>query len=349
MDAEQLKEVIKSFKKDFDDMRNEVAKMIVGNEDQIEKVIIALVAGGNVLLEGVPGLGKTVLVQTLSEVLHLDFRRIQFTPDLMPADIVGTNALGEDEKGRMTMTFQPGPVFTNMLLVDEINRATSRTQSALLEAMEEHTVTVGGVTHELSEPFFIMATQNPVEQSGTYPLPTAQLDKFMFKLLVDYPTGDELDEIINRTTNQAPPELNAITSKEQILTMREISRRVPVAEHVEKYASLLTLATHPDMEYGNDRLRSLITTGASPRAMLSLLASARVRALICGRYQVSTDDVKSMAISVFRHRIVKSFEAENEDITEDDIVQMLLDHVDPTNLDAFENTQTAQTEGAVTQ
>jgi len=336
LSADALAERIAQFRDDFERTRAEVAKMMVGYDDQIEKVLIALVTGGNVLLEGVPGLGKTLLVHTLSDVLHLSFRRVQFTPDLMPADIIGTNVVDEDDAGTRTLHFQKGPLFTHLLLADEINRATPRTQSALLEAMEEHTVTVGGETHVLEEPFFVMATQNPVEQAGTYPLPAAQLDKFLFKLILGYPDGDELDEIIQRTTVEAPPVLEAVTQREKVLEMRELARRVPVASHVERYAALLVTATHPDSDHATEMGKRCIRLGASPRGVLALLAGARVRALLDGRCQVSTDDVRAMAVATLRHRITRSFEAESDDVGPDDIIHDLLDHVTPDAAEVFE-------------
>jgi MoxR-like ATPase len=320
----ELRGRIEQFRADFGKMRAEVGKMIVGYDEQVEKVLIALVVGGNVLLESVPGLGKTQLVSTLSKVLDLNFRRVQFTPDLMPADIIGTNVVDEDEAGMRSLHFQRGPLFTHLLLADEINRATPRTQSALLEAMEEHTVTVGGVTHTLEEPFFVMATQNPVEQAGTYPLPAAQLDKFLFKLLLGYPNGNELDEIIQRTTVDTPPVLETVTHREKILEMRELARAVPVAGHVERYAALLVSATHPESEHATEMGKRCIRLGSSPRGVLALLAGARVRALLDGRVQVSTDDVKAMAGATLRHRIMRSFEAESDEIGTDRIIEDLI-------------------------
>ncbi|MFB3893066.1 MAG: AAA family ATPase [Phycisphaerae bacterium] len=328
-DEKALAQRIEQFRADFERMRAEIAKMMVGYPDQIEKVLIALIIGGNVLLESVPGLGKTLLVHTLSKVLHLNFRRVQFTADLMPADIIGTNVVDEDDAGTRTMRFQKGPLFTHLLLADEINRATPRTQSALLEAMEEHTVTVGGVTHVLEEPFFVMATQNPIEQAGTYPLPAAQLDKFLFKLLLGYPNGEELDEIIQRTTVDSPPVLETVTSREKILEMRELARHVPAASHVQRYAALLVAATHPDSPHATAMARRCIRLGSSPRGVLALLAGARVRALLDGRCQVSTDDVRTMAAATLRHRIARSFEAESEEIGPDRIIEDILAGVSP--------------------
>ena len=319
-----LAAAIDGFRTDFDAVRGEVGKMIVGYRDQVEKVLIALVVGGNVLLESVPGLGKTMLVHTLGRVLSLDFRRVQFTADLMPADIIGTNVVDEDEAGQRVLHFQRGPLFTHLLLADEINRATPRTQSALLEAMEEHTVTVGGHTHVLEEPFFVMATQNPIEQAGTYPLPAAQLDKFLFKLLLGYPDGDELDEILGRTTQDTPPVLEAVAGREKILRMRALARNVPAASHVQRYAALLVAATHPESPHATALGRRCIRMGSSPRGVLALLAAARVRALLEGRCQVSTDDVRAMAPEALRHRISRSFEAESDNVDPDQIIDDLL-------------------------
>jgi MoxR-like ATPase len=328
LDAKGLASQVAAFRSDFERMRQEIGKMIVGYDEQVEKIVIALIVGGNVLLEGVPGLGKTMLIRALSETLALNFRRVQFTPDLMPADIIGTNIVDENESGGRSLRFQPGPLFTNLLLADEINRATPRTQSALLEAMEEHTVTVGGNTYVLEEPFFVMATQNPIEQSGTYPLPAAQLDKFLFKLIVGYPNAAELDQIIERTTSTAPPVLNRVTTRQKILEMRELAARVPVAPHVQRYASTLVLATDPTSSYATELSKRCARTGASPRGVLGLLASARIKALLDGRYQVSTGDIRNMAAAVLRHRVTRSFEAENENITSDDIIADLLENID---------------------
>lgn len=328
LDKEGLKEHIETFRNDFERMRAEIAKMIVGYSDQVESVLIAMIVGGNVLLEGVPGLGKTMLARTMGDVLALNFRRVQFTPDLMPADIIGTNIVDEDESGSRVLRFQQGPLFTHLLLADEINRATPRTQSALLEAMEEHTVTVGGKTYVLEEPFFVMATQNPVEQVGTYPLPVAQLDKFLFKLLVDFPNGEELNEIVLRTTSKTPPEIKTVTTREKILEMRELAARVPVPSHVERYAGMLVLATNPGSEFAPESAKQFVRTGASPRGVLGMLAGGKVRALLAGRAQVSMEDVQSLAVSILRHRVARSFEAESEGITADKIVEDIIADVD---------------------
>ena len=318
---------IQAFNADFHRVVGEVGKMIVGMPDVVEKVVIAMISGGNVLLEGVPGLGKTLLVKVLSEALQINFRRIQFTPDLMPADIVGTNMVTEDQGRRRTLQFQRGPIFTHLLLADEINRATPRTQSALLEAMEEHCVTVGGVTYPLEEPFFVLATQNPVEQAGTYPLPAAQLDKFIFKLLVDYPTFAELDEIIERTTSDQPPEIKAVTSREEILRMRRLVRRVPVVAHVESYAARLVLATDPDSPYATELIRKYVRHGSSPRGVLALILGGKIRALLDGRFSLGCQDIQNVAPAVLRHRLTLNFEGESAEIRADALVADLMQTV----------------------
>jgi MoxR-like ATPase len=305
---------IKAFDNDFKRVMAEVGKMIVGMQDVVEKVAIAMIAGGNVLLEGVPGLGKTQLVKVLSQALQIDFRRVQFTPDLMPADIVGTNMVTEDSSGRRTLQFQRGPIFTHLLLADEINRATPRTQSALLEAMEEHSVTVGGTTFKLEEPFFVLATQNPVEQAGTYPLPAAQLDKFMFKMVVPYPTFDELDEVIERTTTSAPPEIERVTSRDEILRMRQLVRRVPVAAHVESYAARIVLATDPTSKYATDMVRKYVRHGSSPRGVLALILGGKIRALLDGRFSLSCADIQNIAPGALRHRLAVNFDGESDGV-----------------------------------
>ena len=322
--ADDAEAKIAEFRRDFDECMKEIGRMIVGMNDVVEKVLISMIAGGNVLLEGVPGLGKTMLVRALSQTLQINFRRVQFTPDLMPADIIGTNVVMDDESGRRSLRFQAGPIFTHLLLADEINRATPRTQSALLEAMEEHGVTVGGTTHKLEEPFFVMATQNPLEQAGTYPLPAAQLDKFMFKLIVNYPTFDDLDQIIERTTSDVPIELKRVTTREKILQMRHLVRRVPVAAHVESYAARLVLASDPTSTYSTAMVKRCAKHGASPRGVLALILGGKIRALLAGRFAVSCEDIRNVAPATLRHRIGRSFEGEAEEISTDSIVADLL-------------------------
>ena len=314
--VEQVEALAAEFRATFRAVTDEIGKVIVGCDDVIEQTLTALVVGGNVLVEGVPGLGKTMLLLALARACDLQFRRVQFTPDLMPADITGTNLISQDEHGRRTMAFARGPVFTNLLLADEINRATPRTQSALLEAMEEHAVSAGGETMPLDEPFFVMATQNPIEQEGTYPLPEAALDKFAFKLLVDMPGADALAEIIERTTAESAPEARPVATRADILKMRETAVQVPVAAHVEEAAMRLVGATRA----GHESIKS----GASPRALKALLLGGRVRALLRERYNVSTDDIRELAAPALRHRITLSFEAESQNVTPDEVIEQLV-------------------------
>jgi MoxR-like ATPase len=302
----------------------ELARLIVGQNDLVRETIIALIAGGHVLLEGVPGLGKTVLVRSLGQALSMSFARIQFTPDLMPADIVGTNIIAEDE-GRRQFHYQAGPLFANLVLADEINRATPKTQSALLEAMQEHTVTVGTQTRPLPSPFFVLATQNPIELEGTYPLPEAQLDRFFFKILVPFPGERDLLEIARRTTGESTPQLNAVAGAEAILAAQRVAREVPVAEHVMRYASRLITATHPDRS-DLDTVRRYVRWGASPRGMQTLILAGKVRALLEGRYNVAFDDLNSVARPALRHRIFLQFEAEADGIGADRIISEILEH-----------------------
>src|SRR5687768_11673371 len=318
---------IQSFRETYGAMRAEVGKVIVGNESIVDGTLIALLAGGHVLLEGVPGLGKTLLVRTLSQALHLNFNRIQFTPDLMPADILGTNIVMEVPGGGREFQFQKGPVFAHLLLADEINRATPKTQSALLEAMQEHSVTAGGEIRILEEPFFVMATQNPIDQEGTYPLPEAQLDRFFFKLLVGYPTGTELTEVLTRTTEGRRVEVNRVVAKEELLRLMELVRQVPVASHVKDYAVRLVLATHPKSETAAPVANQYLRFGSSPRGAQTLLLAGKVRALTHGRFNVSLDDVRAAALAALRHRLILNFEAEAEGITTDHIISQILNDV----------------------
>jgi len=290
----------------------------------IEDVLIALLAEGNVLLEGVPGIGKTYLIKTLGQVLDVRFRRVQFTADLMPSDIIGTNLLVQDEHGKR-LRFQPGPLFTHLLLADEINRATPKTQAALLEAMEEHSVTVGGVTARLDEPFFILATQNPIEQDGTYPLPKAQLDKFLFKLLVGYPSEEGLVEVAMRTTFERYPEVRQVACGADIVAMRRLVRQVPVASHVEEFAMRLVRATEPASPHATETTRRYVESGAGPRGLLAILHAAKARALSRGDFFVSCDEVRAVAAQALRHRIQRNLEAEAGEVSADDIIRGILE------------------------
>jgi len=312
------------FSATFNRIRSEVAKFIVGQNEIVEDVLIAIVCGGHVLLEGVPGLGKTALVNTLSQALHLPFRRIQFTPDLLPADVVGTQVL-MDTDGHKSLQFQPGPVFCNVLLADEVNRATPKTQSALLEAMQEKSVSVAGETHKLDSPFFVLATQNPIEQDGTYPLPEAQLDRFFFKLFVRLPKHDEFSEILNRTGGNQQPAIEAVADGEEILQMGRTVREVPVDDSVQDYLVRLVRATHPDNEDAVDDVKKFVRYGSSPRGAQAILAASRARALLRGRFHVAREDINALALPALRHRLVLSFEGEAEGVLTDDIIRSAID------------------------
>jgi len=317
-------EEIQSFLQAYESLRAEIGKVIVGHEAIVEGTLTAIFGGGHVLLEGVPGLGKTLLVRTLSEVLDMSFNRIQFTPDLMPADIVGTNIVMEAPGGRREFQFQRGPIFAHLVLADEINRATPKTQSAMLEAMQEKSVTAGGEIRRLAEPFFVLATQNPIDQEGTYPLPEAQLDRFFFKLIVGYPTGDELTEVLTRTTESARPEVARVLTKDPILVMQKLVRQVPVAGHVKDYAVRLVLATHPKTETAAPISNQYLRFGSSPRGAQTLMLAGKVRALIQGRFNVSFDDIQAVATAALRHRLILNFEAEAEGVTTDHIIAQIL-------------------------
>lgn len=311
------------FKDIFNKLKEEISKVIVGYDDIIEQVLIALFSGGHILLEGLPGLGKTLMVKTLAEALDLTFSRIQFTPDLMPSDIIGTNVMEQDR----TFRFQPGPIFAQIVLADEINRATPKTQSALLEAMQEHSVTVSGTIHRLKEPFFVMATQNPIEMEGTYPLPEAQLDRFFFKLKLGFPNKEELIDIIDRTTNPEIPKAEKILDGETIEIKKKEIRSVPVSSPVKDYAVRLVLATHPELESSPPMVRRYVRYGASPRGVQSLILGAKVKALIEGRYNVSFSDIRYVAKSSLRHRIILNFEGEAEGLDTDTIIDHILEEV----------------------
>lgn len=308
------------FREDFEKISAEVHKVIVGQEEVVKGVLIAIFADGHALLEGVPGLGKTLLISTLSRVMSLDFRRIQFTPDLMPADIVGTNIIMERADGSKYFEFQKGPVFTNILLADEINRATPKTQSALLEAMQERQVTTGGATRKLDMPFFTLATQNPLEMEGTYPLPEAQLDRFLFKILVPYPPADDLVEIMDRTTGTKVAELQKIVDGPRILEMKQLVRRVPIARHVTYYAVRLANATHSEFEDSPSIVKKYCHVGASPRGSQTLVLAAKAEALLSGRYNVAFDDIRKIAMPGLRHRCILNFEGQAEGVSTDDLI-----------------------------
>ncbi|HXJ79577.1 MAG TPA: MoxR family ATPase [Candidatus Methylomirabilis sp.] len=309
----------------FHTLRNEVRKVIVGHDEVITHVLIGLFAGGHVLLEGVPGLGKTLLIRTLAESLDLSFSRIQFTPDLMPGDIIGTNIIVEDPSGRKHFEFQRGPIFGHILLADEVNRATPKTQSALLEGMQEGSVTVSGAANPLPSPFFVLATQNPIEMEGTYPLPEAQLDRFLFKLRVRYPALEELTEIIERTTHVREVQVQRVMTGPQVLAFRELVRETPIASHVRDLASLIVLSTHPQWERAPEPARRFVRYGASPRGAQALVLGAKVRALAEGRYNVSVEDLKAVALPALRHRLILNFEGEAEGVDVDRLIGELVD------------------------
>ncbi len=315
---------ITEFKERVTSLKKEISKIIVGNEDIVEGVILCLLVGGNALLEGVPGLGKTLLVKSLSEALNLTFSRIQFTPDLMPADIIGTNLVVESPDGRRYFEFQKGPVFANIVLADEINRATPKTQSALLEAMQEKCVTYGGKKYPVEEPFLVLATQNPIEMEGTYPLPEAQLDRFLFKLLVTFPSLEGLTEIIRRTTGKETPVPSRILESRNILEMRDLIREVPIASIVENYVARIILATHPDSSFATEKTRKYVRYGSSPRGAQALVLAGKIMALMDNRYNVSFSDIKKVAPPSLRHRIILNFEGEAEGIKTDEIVEGIL-------------------------
>jgi len=336
--AETQAQRVTEFVAAFQGLRAEMQNVIVGHDHVVEHVLTGLFAGGHVLLEGVPGLGKTLVVRTLAACLDLSFSRIQFTPDLMPGDIIGTTIIAEDAEGRKHFEFQRGPIFGHIMLADEVNRATPKTQSALLEGMQEGSVTVGGVSHPLPQPFFVLATQNPIEMEGTYPLPEAQLDRFVFKLRVQYPALEELAEIIDRTTRARETTVHRVMSAAQVLGFRELVREVPIATHVRDLASYLVLASHPQWERAPEAARRFVRYGASPRGAQALVLGAKVRALSQGRYNVSVDDLKAMALPALRHRLVLNFEGEAEGIDVDRLIGDLLgvaEELVATGKDAF--------------
>ena len=331
-DANQTEALIAAFKADHDRVKAEVQKAVVGHENIIDGVLTCLFAGGHCLLEGVPGLGKTLLIRSLSQALQLKFGRIQFTPDLMPADVTGTTIVVETPQGR-DFQFRKGPLFAQIVLADEINRATPKTQSALLEAMQERSVTVGGVTHQLDKPFFVMATQNPIEQEGTYPLPEAQLDRFFFKLEVGYSTRADLREILNRTTAGAVDEPQKVIDAETILRHQKLVRAVRISEQVQDYAVRVVLATHPRGQFATPLVNQFLRFGASPRAAQTLVLGAKVKALLAGRTSVAAEDIKAVALPALRHRVLLNFEAEAEGRGADEIVRNILDTVPTASAD----------------
>ena len=331
-DEQAIQQQTQQFRDDYQKARDQINRAIVGHDEIVDGVLHCLFVGGHVLLEGVPGLGKTLLIRSLSEALSLDFSRIQFTPDLMPADITGTTIVVEERKADGTTArqfqFQPGPIFAQIVLADEINRATPKTQSAMLEAMQEKSVTVGGETRPMKQPFFVMATQNPIEQEGTYPLPEAQLDRFFLKLDVGYSTREELHEILNRTTRVESPSIEPVLTGERILQHQMLVRQVIIAPHVQDYAIRCVLATHPDNEdHAANLTRQFVRFGASPRAAQSVVLAGKVQALLNGRANVAIDDIKAMLVPAMRHRLLLNFEGQAEGITPDMVLNDIKDHL----------------------
>jgi len=318
---------VDGFRQVVADIEKEVGKVIVGQQDLVRQLLMTLLGGGNALLEGAPGLGKTMLVNTLADVIHCSFSRIQFTPDLMPADIVGTTVIAADETGQRYFRFEPGPIFANIVLADEINRATPKTQSALLEAMQERRVTIAKSTYELDRPFFVLATQNPLEMEGTYPLPEAQLDRFFFQIQVDYPNHDELIEIANRTTGAEEASPATITSGATIIAMQRLARQVPIAHHLTAYAVDLLEATHPRQANAPDLVRRYVRYGASPRGLQAMIIAAKINALIDSRYNVDAQDLQLVMLPALRHRLILNFEGQAEGITPDEILQQVIKQI----------------------
>jgi MoxR-like ATPase len=321
--TDDIKKRVESYAGRFAALREEIARVIVGQEEVVEGALLALMAGGHVLLEGVPGLGKTLLVRTIGEATGLKFARVQFTPDLMPADIVGTNIIVEGETGEKMFRFQPGPVFTNLLLADEINRATPKTQSALLESMQERQVTVGGKTHALEDIFFVLATQNPLEMEGTYPLPEAQLDRFIFKILIRFPSRADLIEVLKRTTAEEVPHASAIVSPEELVEMQRLVREVYVAPHLEEMAVDVLMRTHPS-ESAPESVRKYVRFGASPRGAQAMMLTAKAKALLAGRYNASASDIAAVAKCSLRHRVILNFEGEADGVNVDSLLDDVL-------------------------
>lgn len=327
----EIKDRVQDYAGKFGALRAEIGRVIVGQHDIVESTLLALMAGGHVLIEGVPGLGKTLLVRTLGESLGLDFARVQFTPDLMPADIVGTKIIVENETGEKMFRFQPGPVFTNLLLADEVNRATPKTQSALLEAMQERQVTVGGDTYPLEGVFFVLATQNPLEMEGTYPLPEAQLDRFIYKLVIEYPSRSDLIEVLRRTTAEETSHAQNILTPRELIEMQKLVREVIIAPHVEELAADLLLSTHPGTENAPPSVKKYVRYGASPRGVQAMVLTAKARALLAGRYNVSTSDIVSVCKPSLRHRIILNFEGEADGLSTDSILDDVLESATATH------------------
>lgn len=323
-DPAELRAQLDQFRVDFHRLRTEIGKVIVGQDEIVRGTLLSLLAGGHVLLEGVPGLGKTLLVRTLADALHLKFSRIQFTPDLMPADLIGTNIVLEEETGHKRFEFQQGPIFSNIVLADEINRATPKTQSALLEAMQEHTVTVAGQTFRLPEPFFVLATQNPLEMEGTYPLPEAQLDRFFCKLLVKFPAQAELESILDRTTNVHLPHAEPVFDGPRIIEMQHLARQIPIAEEIRSDAVRVILGTHPENPHATEMTNRFIRYGSSPRGAQALILASKILAIIDERFHVAREDLRSVALPVLRHRLILNFEGQAEGITTDAVLQDVL-------------------------
>lgn len=329
-----LRERLQQFRNDFNLIENEIGRLLVGQSEAVRDIVIAMIAGGHVLLEGVPGLGKTLLVRTLAEIIECKFSRIQFTPDLMPADLTGTNIMNKTIEGNSYFEFQQGPIFCNLLLADEINRATPKTQAALLESMQEHSVTVGRTTHRLPELFFVLATQNPIEMEGTYPLPEAQLDRFFSKIIFPFPSKDELVEIINRTTTAAIPQVKSTIPTQRVLEMRQLIREVTVADDITRYAAELIMRTHPGLNHSDSfsanhsaaekLVDKYVRYGASPRGAQALMLGAKTRAILDGRYNAAKEDLIAMTSTVLRHRIILTFEGEAENITTDEIIETII-------------------------
>ena len=319
-----VEDQVQQFRTKFHRIKVEVQKRIIGQDNVVEDILICLFANGHALIEGVPGLGKTRMIQTLSEVLDLSFKRIQFTPDMMPSDITGTTILVEDQQGKKRFEFQAGPVFSQVILADEINRATPRTQSALLEAMQERTVSIARTTHELGNPFCVFATQNPIEMDGTYPLPEAQLDRFLFKLKVEFPDQTDLIEIMQQTTSDRRMEVETVCEAGSILQMQQLIRGVPIADHVAVYASQIVTATHADQPNASKMAKDYVELGASVRGLQALVLAAKIRALLDGRYNVAIEDIRTVALPALRHRLLINFEGQSERVSSEEIIKDIL-------------------------